>query len=664
MAQIVKMPDGVNVSFPDDMPKEEIRALIEEKFPDAAKAKASGKGKSPLFTVGKPEGLSAPGNLDLNARTVYHGKPRDQPGVDYRTENSFSIGTDQGEVLIPSVVGGRQLTEDEAIAHYEKTGENLGVFSSPEAAEKYAVNLHNRQGSYYSPPEARGNAAPPTRPVDISAGAAAVASPPEGTDGTPYGQVTPAGTYASELMSGVNKGIANLMSMPAMLGNGLFSIGPAIVNAATGSDFKNADYFPDPGKHARNIMEMTGAIRPPIDDLGHKVARRVGEEVGASLPLGLTKPVTTVISAIGSGLGASAAQEIDPNNPWLELAGQFGGGMLTNVLGNTAKRLATTMPKPKGAALTADDLELLKNEAYKTVDSLGAKYSPQGYGKLVSQMDNAVTSKNISPTRHPKAYSLLQDFKARAGKQYSGGLSLTELDQLRQEVRRDLLRSSDASERHFGDLMMDEIDDFIRKAGSKDMLAGDGKAANEAVLAARDLNTRFRKTELIEDALYAADLRTAASSGGDVTAAIKRAFNSILLNPKKAASYSADEIADMEKLVKSGGGSKMLSMIGSLSADTGFKAILHGLLATHLGPLYAAVPILGTGAKALAGGRVAKEAEKIRAKVAAGPVPGNSLRPPAAGAPVASGAALTGAVANTFANDNEPQLGNSLRLTN
>lgn len=36
MAQIVRMPDGKKVSFPDDMPREEIRALIEDKFPDAA----------------------------------------------------------------------------------------------------------------------------------------------------------------------------------------------------------------------------------------------------------------------------------------------------------------------------------------------------------------------------------------------------------------------------------------------------------------------------------------------------------------------------------------------------------------------------------------------------------------------------------------------------
>lgn len=43
MAQLVRMPDGKTVSFPDDMPKEEIRALIEDKFPDAATKAADPK---------------------------------------------------------------------------------------------------------------------------------------------------------------------------------------------------------------------------------------------------------------------------------------------------------------------------------------------------------------------------------------------------------------------------------------------------------------------------------------------------------------------------------------------------------------------------------------------------------------------------------------------
>lgn len=61
------------------------------------------------------------------------------------TTRSMSIGTSEGEVLIPTVVDGKSLTNEQAIAHYRKTGQHLGVFSTPEEADAYAEALHNEQ---------------------------------------------------------------------------------------------------------------------------------------------------------------------------------------------------------------------------------------------------------------------------------------------------------------------------------------------------------------------------------------------------------------------------------------------------------------------------------------------------------------------------------------
>ena len=91
------------------------------------------------------------GTIDLNNRQVVHNADGS-----ISTERSFSFyDEDTGkEVLIPTVVGGRILTEDEAIDHYYDTvragrPEYLGMFDTPEEATEYAERLHNRQDWYY-----------------------------------------------------------------------------------------------------------------------------------------------------------------------------------------------------------------------------------------------------------------------------------------------------------------------------------------------------------------------------------------------------------------------------------------------------------------------------------------------------------------------------------
>jgi hypothetical protein len=87
-----------------------------------------------------PEGLKIPGNINLNGRPI-------TPNADgsYSSEKSFSIGTDKGETLIPKIVNGEELSQDDAIKHYKKTGEHMGVFDTPEHADNYAEKTHNRK---------------------------------------------------------------------------------------------------------------------------------------------------------------------------------------------------------------------------------------------------------------------------------------------------------------------------------------------------------------------------------------------------------------------------------------------------------------------------------------------------------------------------------------
>ena len=80
-----------------------------------------------------------PGNLSEDIRE----KVQNSDGS-VSTVRTISIGTDKGEVVIPTVIGGKVVDNEEAIAHYKRTGENFGTFGNVSEANDYAEQLHLR----------------------------------------------------------------------------------------------------------------------------------------------------------------------------------------------------------------------------------------------------------------------------------------------------------------------------------------------------------------------------------------------------------------------------------------------------------------------------------------------------------------------------------------
>jgi hypothetical protein len=96
------------------------------------------------FDLNNAPGLIEPGNIDIHNRPVVHN---DDGSIS--TVRSMSFGTDEGEVLVPTVIDGRVVSDQEARHHYYQTGEHLGIFESPEEADAYAKALHDEQAREY-----------------------------------------------------------------------------------------------------------------------------------------------------------------------------------------------------------------------------------------------------------------------------------------------------------------------------------------------------------------------------------------------------------------------------------------------------------------------------------------------------------------------------------
>ena len=221
-------------------------------------------------------------------------------------------------------------------------------------------------------------------------------------------------------------------------------------------------------------------------------------------------------------------------------------------------------------------------------------------------------------------------------------ITLTQLDQARQFVNRNVTNNPEPSERYFGNQIRNNIDEFIANAGPEHMAEAfpilraalaPSTAAQEladAIQNARELNTRYMKSQALSDALERAGNRTASTySGGNLDNATRQQVRRLA---EGRTAWTPDESAQLQTAMKGGRLQNYLRYAGKVMNPSGLIGAgeLGALVAGHP----SALAIAGAGYGAKTGANALTEANTralmntiLRGGTAAPPVPSVNLSP-------------------------------------
>jgi hypothetical protein len=594
-----------------------------------------------------PAGLRTPGNIDLHNRPI-----RRNPDGSFSTVKTIGIGTDAGEVVIPTISDdGRQMSEQEAIAQYRQTGKSFGVFDTPQNAATFAQSLHEQQAQEYGGQGGAQSASDPWAQFPDAEPAEAPSGVGNAIKNT-YGAI-----YEPLMQTGSSMLAAPIAGLAGLGARGLEAAGvlPQNAGADTVESVQRAmTYEPRTagGKRVSQIVQYpmekyarfadragdvvnapeTGGPRISgaaanygLDPVRQPETGADGERAAAATIVNTAIQAAPAIFLKGRGKSAGVADNVSRSPPVGRAAG------VASAETPAAPAAATGRPAGLGTVLrdapTKEALKKASTAAYKRAEDAGAIISRESFTKAQETIGAMLEKEGIDPTLHPSTTAALKRIQAE-----SGPITLEKLETLRR-IAKDAEASLSPADKRLAAKTVETIDRYADTLGAKDLNAGSTEAV-AALKEARGLYSRARKADTLDELMERAEISAPNFSASGMENAIRTEFRALAKNSRRMRMFTAEERAAIKKVAMGGPVENALRMLGKF-APTGVvsTALSTGAGFMAGGPVgAAALPAIGGAARYGAAKMTMRNAARANELVRRGPnalataAPRNALR--------------------------------------
>ena len=350
----------------------------------------------------------------------------------------------------------------------------------------------------------------------------------------------------------------------------------------------------------------------------------LGRQVGLLPRLGASTATGTAMGATHGFMSGEGTQgRLETMKDGALMGGIFGAGApvvgkIAQNVGDAVTRFPLVRSAVKGAP-SADDLRALGRDAYKRIDAAGVQVRPDHVvdlkDALRAHLQQGGTHLTGATVTHPMSRAIQDSLDEFASGKNT--VPWQELDMFRRFMGAGAAKSVQDDARLTTEAVS-ILDDFVNRLDANDVDAGDIETLQELLPKARELWTRMRRSQNIDDAIEAADYYVSGPVSG-----LRNRFGSLLKNKDTRRQFSLTEQRLMQRVAQGSFPERLLynlagtlGQIGSIGLGASAGAFSYGLPGLLAGGAAgtAVSAVLQQSAEALA----RRNAEIARAAVASG----------------------------------------------